>query len=586
MPADASRGQRAPGSRQGRGLLAGARSRLAAWTGLSRRRPGRPARAADTRSRLAVWIGAAAALLLLNLSLTFRNVWPTLAVRPTAELSPDLAVGLLVLLLVRRWAGGVSRRVLRGAAGSWLLLIAGRYVDVTTRALYGRDVNPYWDLRHVPSVGAMFAEVAEPWQLAAFAGAAVAAPAAVYLAARWCIGRVDRTAADPAGRRVLGGAAAVSVALLAASQAGWRPLERLRFADPVATAWAREAYELAYEMSGAGLAALGPPPVLRSDLSRVAGADVLLVFLESYGAVSWERPAFVEALAASRARLAADVRETGREVVSARVESTTFAGESWLAHISLLSGTEVRDDRANARLMAQERDTLVTVFQRGGYKALAITPGLLVAWPEGAFYGFDEIYDYERLGYRGPPFGWWSINDQYALAFVDRRELEPRGRAPRFVFFSTISTHAPFTPAPPYQPDWERVLSPRPYDDDELHAAWSEQPDWMNLGPSYVQALRYAHALAGGYLRLRADRDLVLILVGDHQPPSLVSGEGASWDVPVHVIAGRPALLDRLRRRGFGDGLAPGPETVARMHALLPLLLDAFGDDPEAAPAP
>jgi hypothetical protein len=530
------------------------------------------------RRGAAGWVALVAALLLLNLSLTFRNVWPTLAIRPSAELSPDLAVAILGILLVRWWTGRVSARFLRGAAVVWVLLLAGRYVDVTTRALYGRDVNPYWDLRHVPSVGAMFATVAEPWQMALFLGAAVAAPVAVYAAARWCVGQLGRVAAGPGGRRLLGAAAGVVAALFAADQAGWRPVDRLRFADPVASAYAREAYELAYEMSGAGVAELGPPPVLRSDLSRVAGADVLLIFMESYGAVSWERPVFVEGLAASRTQLAADVRETGRDVVSARVESTTFGGESWLAHISLLSGTEVREDRSNVRLMAQERDTLVTVFQRGGYRALAIVPGMLVAWPEGAFYGYDEIYDHDRLDYRGPPFGWWSINDQYALARVDRLEIEPRDRTPRFVFFSTLSTHAPFTPAPPYQADWARVLSTKPYDDDVLYAAWSEQPDWLNLGPSYVQALRYAYATVGGYLRLRADRDLVMILVGDHQPPALVSGEGASWDVPVHVIASRPALLDRLRRHRFVDGLAPGGRTIARMDTLLPLLLDAFGD--------
>ena len=528
--------------------------------------------------RVVPWVAAAVALLLLNLSLTFRNVWPTLAIRPTAELSPDLAVTVLGILLLRRRTGRTSAGFLRGAAVVWVLLIVGRYVDVTTRALYGRDVNPYWDLRHVPSVGAMFATVAEPWQMALFVGGAVATPIAVYVAARWCLGRLAITAGNPVGRRLLATVGGLAVALFAAEQAGWRPVDRLRFADPVSSAYAREAYELAYEASGAGVARLGPPPVLGSDLSRVTGADVLLVFMESYGVVSWERPAFVEALAASRDRLAAAIRETGRDVVSARVESTTFGGESWLAHISLLSGTEVRDDRSNVRLMAQERDTLVTVFQRGGYRALAIAPGLLVPWPEGAFYGFDEIYDHERLDYRGPPFGWWSINDQYSLARVDRLEIEPRDREPRFVFFTTITTHAPFTPAPPYQPDWERVLSMQPYDDDELYAAWSEQPDWMNLGPSYVQALRYAYATAGGYLRLRADRDLVMILVGDHQPPSLVSGEGASWDVPVHVIAGRPALLDRLRGRRFLDGLAPGTRTVAGMHTLLPMLLDAFGD--------
>ena len=146
-----------------------------------------------------------------------------------------------------------------------------------------------------------------------FVGAALAAPIALYAAARWCLGQIGRAAAEPAGRRLLGAAAGVAAGLLVAEQAGWRPVDRLRFADPVAPAYAREAYELAYEMSGAGVAALGPPPVLRSDLARVAGADVFVVFMESYGAVSWERPAFVEALAGTRMQLAADVRESAAE---------------------------------------------------------------------------------------------------------------------------------------------------------------------------------------------------------------------------------------------------------------------------------
>ena len=240
---------------------------------------------------------------------------------------------------------------------------------------------------------------------------------------------------------------------------------------------------------------------------------MFLVFRSRYGAgEGWEQPPCGGLAAIAQLAGGTSAETDGTSVSALLVESTTSPGV-WLAHISLLSGTEVREDRSNARLMAQDRDTLVTVFQRGGYRALAIVPGMLVAWPEGAFYGYDEIYDHDRLDYHGPPFGWWSINDQYALAHVDRLEIEPRDRTPRFVFFSTLSTHAPFTPAPPYQADWARVLSAEPYDDDVLYAAWSEQPDWLNLGPSYVRALAYAYATTGGYLRLRR-RDLVLILVG------------------------------------------------------------------------
>ena len=95
---------------------------------------------------------------------------------------------------------------------------------------------------------------------------------------------------------------------------------------------------------------------------------MFLFFLESYGAVSYDRPEFAAELAASRAQLDADIRATGRDVVSAFVESPTFGGDSWLAHISLLTGIEVRDEDTNVLLMAQKRDTLVTAFARSGYR--------------------------------------------------------------------------------------------------------------------------------------------------------------------------------------------------------------------------
>jgi hypothetical protein len=101
----------------------------------------------------------------------------------------------------------------------------------------------------------------------------------------------------------------------------------------------------------------------------------------------------------------------------------------------------------------------------------------------------------------------------------------------------------------------------------------------MNLGPSYARALGATYKWIGGLLRKRADRDLVMILIGDHQPPALVSGERATWDVPVHVVASRTtrlAVLDALRARGFRNGLTPQRPKLSRMHELVPILLDAF----------
>lgn len=121
------------------------------------------------------------------------------------------------------------------------------------------------------------------------------------------------------------------------------------------------------------------------------------------------------------------------------------------------------------------------------------------------------------------------------------------------------------------------MLSEDPYDPGPLEHALEGEPDWKNLGPSYADAVSYAYATLAGYLRLRADHDFVMILLGDHQPPAVVSGEGARWDVPVHVIASRPRVIERLKAHGFRAGLTPTPPASSRMHALLPVPLDAFG---------
>src|SRR5690606_20255830 len=120
--------------------------------------------------------------------------------------------------------------------------------------------------------------------------------------------------------------------------------------------------------------------------SGLGGADVLLVFVESYGAVTFDSPSLASTLAPSRRDFEAAVEETGRRVVSAFVESPTFGGSSWLAHLTLLSGVPVRDQYSYQSLMTQPRDTLVTTFSRAGYRTVALMPGMRQAWPEGAFY--------------------------------------------------------------------------------------------------------------------------------------------------------------------------------------------------------
>jgi hypothetical protein len=515
------------------------------------------------------WAMAFVALALLNFGLTFDSLWPTLWIRPRSDLSIELAAVVLALALAAARFGPPPRRLLAGLAMAFTVLALGRYVEVTARELYGRPINLHYDVPHVPRVIAMFAETAPLWlTLATFTGVAVGL-VALYALAHWAWARIGAALAVPASRR--------AIALAAAGVCAAYPFASGGFAAPVSGSFARQGVLFAQAVTGSG-PNLGASPDFSAGLEGVRGADVFVVFVESYGAATYDRAALAPRVAASRAALAAAAAARGHAIVSAFVESPTFGGASWLAHASLLAGVEIRDGDAYNLLTLQRRDTLAHAFARAGYRTVALMPGLRQDWREGvALYGFDAVYDAGRLDYRGPAFGWWRIPDQYALGKLDRTEVAPAARPPLFMFFPTITSHAPFRPLPPYQPDWARLLSDAPYDAGVVAALRNERAEWTDLDPAYADAIGYVFTALAGYLRERPDADFVLIVLGDHQPPAGVAGEQPSWDVPVHVIARRRAIVDELIASGFTNGVDPPRTPIGRMHALTPLLLRAFG---------
>jgi hypothetical protein len=69
-------------------------------------------------------------------------------------------------------------------------------------------------------------------------------------------------------------------------------------------------------------------------------------------------------------------------------------------------------------------------------------------------------------------------------------------------------------------------------------------------------------------------------MLGDHQPATIVSGEGAGHDVPVTIIARDPAVLDRVSGWNWTEGLRPATDApVWRMDAFRDRFLAAYGEN-------
>jgi phosphatidylglycerophosphate synthase len=345
---------------------------------------------------------------------------------------------------------------------------------------------------------------------------------------------------------------------------------RAALADPAALA--REiAHDRFRATSGNGL------------LTGLRGKDVLLVFVESYGRVAVQDPSISPPIDAALERGAAQLRAAGFSSRSAFLTSPTFGGLSWLAHSTLQSGVRVDGQRRYDRLVQDDRLTLTRVFKRAGWRAVGAMPGNRREWPEGStFYHYDAVYDRRNFGYRGPGFGVAPMPDQYTLLALQRRELAKRHRAPLFAEVDLISSHAPWTRIPRLI-SWNEVGDGSIFD--RLPAKESTKAslfgDAERARAAYGHSIEYSLNTIFSFVQRYGHDNLVLVVLGDHQPATVVTGQGASHDVPISVIAHDPRVLDRIAGWSWEDGMSPSPRApVWPMDAFRDRFLTAFGSSP------
>jgi hypothetical protein len=318
-------------------------------------------------------------------------------------------------------------------------------------------------------------------------------------------------------------------------------------------------------------------------LTGLRGKDVLVVFVESYGRVAVQDSSLSPRIDEALDRGAAQLRAAGFSSRSAFLTSPTFGGLSWLAHSTLQSGVLVDGERRYDQLVRDDRLTLTRAFKRAGWRAVGAMPGNRRAWPVGStFYHYDAVYDRRNFGYRGPGYGVAPMPDQYTLLALQRRELAKRHRAPLFAEVDLISSHAPWTRIPRLIP-WGDVGDGSIYDrlPTEESTKASLFGDSERARAAYGHSIEYSLKTIFSFVRRYGHDDLVLVVLGDHQPATVVTGQGASHDVPISVIAQDPKVMDRIAGWRWQDGMSPSPQApVWPMETFRDRFLTTFGSSP------
>ena len=557
-------------------LLAASMGQCVWW--LWRRRDAAPRGPLRTRIAVAVTV---LALLLVWAALVAPNHPRDLSLGTFARLPLELLVVVAVAVLLP----ATPRRVLTAVAGALLsLVVLVKLLDIGFFTAFDRPFRPLDDSSYlgigIETLGDTIGTSAANLVVAVAAVLVLALLSLPILA----LLRVTRVAASHRGW-ALRGAAALAVVWVALRVVG----------APVASS---DAAALAVDEVQAVRANLAGRAAFSRALGRdrfratpgnrlltgLRGKDVLIVFVESYGRVAVQGSSVSPRINAVLERGTADLQAGGFHSRSAFLTSPTFGGLSWLAHSTVQSGLVVNGQWRYDKLVQHGRLTLTRAFRRAGWRAVGIMPGNHRAWPEGStFYHYNRVYDRRNLGYRGPDFGLPPMPDQYTLLTLQRRELAKRNRPPLFAEVDLISSHAPWTRIPRLI-SWSEVGDGSIFE--RIPAEESTQAslfgDADRARAAYGHSIEYSLSTLFSFVRRYGDDDLVLVVLGDHQPATLVTGhDDPSHDVPISVIAHDPKVMRRIAGWSWEDGMLPSPQApVWDMSAFRNRFLTAFGPSP------
>lgn len=484
-----------------------------------------------------------------------------------------MIIGLLLLIPGR--PGGVTRLLLTVLLGLSVLL---RGADLVTHEIFARRFNLIFD-SHLLANGSQlltgilgkFAAMAVALMIAGIAALLCCLAYLVLRQIQQALRSAPRLAGVTLTMLLLAGIVLISTGSPRSGSYAWDQLvlhaqdtvDSLRdmreFADIVnQDEWAGR--------SGAGL------------FDRLQGKDVLVVFAESYGRVLLEREPFADAMRSSLLQAQTTLEADGVHMRSAFLTSPTVGGLSWLAHASTLSGAWIDSETRYESLIISQRATLNQLFRDAGWRTVAAMPAITMAWPEGSYYGYDHIYHAHNSGYQGLPYNWVTMPDQYVWSALQARELSDGDRRPVMAELTLISSHAPWTPIAQLVP-WHDVGDGQIFNNQAQSGPTPEEV-WSNVDSireHYRLSIEYMLATLVSYVQTYGDENLVILVLGDHPPAPMVSGDPEGRQVPVHLISHDAAVMAAIADWQWQPGLLPDSHApIWRMDSLRDRFIDAF----------
>ncbi|PWR03783.1 sulfatase [Meridianimarinicoccus roseus] len=498
-----------------------------------------------------------------------------------AVLPLELPAILLALLALGKRHGTFWVRA--ALTGALLAVSVLKLADIGMIMALGRGFNPVTDIALIGAGLNVMTGAIGPALAAAAVLGALAALAAAAAALWWATGVWAAFNLAPDRARIAAGAAVLGACIVAADVAQ----DLGRFDAPATVpgtaftarvgveriAMARETFA---DLRAFAKAATRDPYAGRRGLLDRIDRDVMVIFVESYGRASLDTPLYAGTHRATLAAAEERLVDLGLATRSGFLSAPTRGGQSWLSHATFANGLWIDNQASYGAALASGRHTLFHIAADAGFRTAAVMPQITLDWPESAVMGFDVVLPAAELGYRGAPFNWVTMPDQFTLAALDRKLLGDPDARPLFAQVALGSSHAPWVPVPELVP-WDVIGDGTVFND---MAAAGDPPEvvWRDrdrVREQYRLAVDYALRAVFDYVARQAGDAPLILVLGDHQAAGFVALDDRT-DVPVHLI-GPKHLVERAEDWGWSAGLLPDAATPPRpMNEMRDLILDTF----------
>ena len=313
------------------------------------------------------------------------------------------------------------------------------------------------------------------------------------------------------------------------------------------------------------------------------GKDMIFTFIESYGRSAIEDPVIAPGVDKTLDASTAALAKAGFHAKSGWLTSATYGGSSWLGHSTTMSGLWIDNQQRYRTVMASDHLSLTKAFQKtGDWDTVGVMPGVQKGWPEAKYYGLDKVYNAFQMGYKGPKFSWSTMPDQYALEAFQRLEHSKKRDKPLMSEIILTSSHQPWAPIPKTV-GWDELGDGSLFGPIEKagNKASDIVADSTRSKQEYGKSVQYSVTSLTQWLERYGNDDTVLVFLGDHQPIARVSGNNASRDVPISIVAKDPKVLDKIAAWNWTDGLRPAHNApVWKMSSFRDRFLTAYGSTP------